>query len=186
MKFNDEHKEEVSKGTGNYFGYGVHKVKIGLLEQGESKNGSEYIEFTLLGDNEEEATARLYFTDKSAKYSFNTARQIYVHNAPEDKKQVARDTFDAVADTDELVKLFNDKLIGGECWFTKYQSRDRTYVDQQGVTRKSIETNIYGWEPQVQLDRLPSEDRAGAVADIANGTVENPKSDAATGIPEEW
>lgn len=146
-EFDDEVKT-VSDYNGNYFGYGVHKVHIGQVTNDETESGSEFIEFTLLGDNDEEDTARVWFTSpKSANYSFNVLRSIFVHNQSDDKKEKARDAVDAVTNAKELCDLLQN-VVGGECWFTKYESPDRTYVNKDGITKRSIDKNIMGYEPQ--------------------------------------
>ena len=183
MKFNEENKK-VSDFNGNWFGYGVHKVTIGAIEVGETDDNKEFIEVVLLGDNEEEDTARVWFSsDKAANYSFNVLRQIYVHNAPEAKKDAARDAVDATSDTAELTALLQ-KLIGKECWFTKYPSSTRTYVNQAGETKQSIDKNIMGYEPKLQADRIPKTDK-----DALNETFpgnETAKGEAAANVPDDW
>src|SRR5579872_1659397 len=157
MKFSEENKQVSDFSNSNWLPFGVSKVKIGMIDLGGTREGEkEYIEVTLLGENDEEETARVWFTtDNAANYSFNTLRQIYVHNAPEDKKDVARDTFDKVKDTEDVVKLFNEKLIGGECWFSKYYDPTRTYENQAGETKKSVNKNIYGYEPKLKPELMP-------------------------------
>ena len=178
MKFTDEHKTVKEFSDGNWFDYGLHKVQIGQIELGETDNGKEFIEFTLLGENEEEDTARVWFTtDAAINFSINVLRQIFIHNAPEAKKDEARDMFDAVGDTTELVKLLNDKLVGGECWFTKYQDPTRTYVAQDGSTRKSVNKNIYGYEPKLRPELIPKRDD---VVDL------NDDNSIANNIPKNW
>jgi hypothetical protein len=176
MKFNDDIKKENS--SGNYFNYGVHKVHLGAIENGETEAGKEYIELTLLGDNEEEDTARVWFTtDKAANYSFNVLKQIAVHNAPEKSKDAARDAVDACQDTDELVKLFNEKVVGGECWLSVYPSPDRTYTASDGSVKKSIDKNVAGYQLKERPELLPKQD---VVAEV------NDDTDVAAGIPDAW
>lgn len=163
MKFNDESKAVKEFADSNYFGYGVHHVHIGAVDRGftgdDPENGKEYFEITVLGDNEEEDTARVWFSsDKAANYSFNVLRQIAVHNAPEDQKDAMRDTVDAVADTEELLKVLNEKVVGGDCWFTKYQSPDRTYKAADGTVRKSVDKNVYGYEPKLRTDLISNDE----------------------------
>lgn len=166
MKFTDENKAVKDFGDSNYFGFGVHKVQIMQFENGGTEEGEkEYIEVTVCDptDGEKVDTARVWFTtDKAANYSFNTLRQIAVHNALEASKDLARDAVDAVASTDELVALLNDKLIGKECWFTKYYDPSRSYINAQGDTKKSVNKNIYGYEPKLREDLMPGKaDAAG-------------------------
>lgn len=187
-QFSDEDKVVNEFSDQNWFGFGVHKVKIGLIEHGETENGKEYVEFTVLGDNEEEDTARVWFTtQKAANYSFNICRQIYVHNAPEAKKDEARDGFDALPDAEAMVAMMNEKLIGGECWFTKYPSPDRTYQAQDGSIKKSIDKNVFGYEPKLRTDLMPKDEQKSAL-NALEGAEDITGTDAAAGIPgdDDW
>jgi hypothetical protein len=189
MKLNDDNKAVKEFSESNWLGFGRHKVKIGFIEQGftndDPENGKEFVEVTVLGPNDEEDTARVWFTtDKAANYSFNVLRQIYVHNAPEDKKDAARDTIDAVKTTEELVEKLSEKLLGGECWFTKYPDPTRTYTAADGTTRQSVNKNIYGYEPKERPDLIP-QDGQTTIDQIFPGAT-NVSDDAAGGIPKKW
>jgi hypothetical protein len=185
MKFTDENKKETEFND-NYFKYGVHKVKLGQFELGGTEEGEkEYLEITVIDpdDGELTDTARVWFTTEAAiNYSFNTMRQIYVHNAPEKAKDAARDTFDEITDTEQLLKLLNEKLIGGEAWFSKYPSATRTYVNSSGETKKSIDKNIYGYEPKPKPELLPKEGEETPL----NGKDASGDADVAGGIPKDW
>lgn len=187
-KFDDEVKEVKEFSDNNWFGFGVHKVKIGLIEHGETESGKEFVEFTVLGENEEEDTARVWFTtQKAANYSFNICRAIYVHNAPEKHKDAARDQFDALEDAEAMVRLMNEKLIGGECWFTKYPSPDRTYQAQDGTTKRSIDKNVYGYEPRLREDLMPKDEEKDALNKTFPGNEKvDLNSDAGAAIPDDW
>lgn len=144
--FNKEHKEEM--GGGKYFEQGIHKVNIGMITAGKTDDGKEYFDVTVLGPNEEEGVSRLWFhTDGAMKYSFNTLRNIFVHNAPESKKDDVRKGVDGIKDTDELLKKCVTMLIGKECWYSVYENRDRKFVGNDGQERYSFDRNIYGYEP---------------------------------------
>lgn len=190
MKFSNENKQ-VKEFTNNFFPYGVHKVQIGDIENGGTGDGEkEYIEITVVdpSDGEITDTARVWFTtDKAANYSFNTLRAIYVHNAPEDKKEQAGKDFDELVDTTEMVALMADKLVGGECWFAKYQSPDRTYVASDGTTKKSIDKNIYGYAPKERPELMPKDTEKDQLNQTLPGsTPVQPDADIAAGIPKGW
>jgi hypothetical protein len=177
-KFSDEAKE--FEGGGNWFGFGVHEVTIGEITEGQTDGGTDYIEFTVLGDDGEEDTARVWLTEKAEKYSFNTLRSIYVHCAPEEAKDKARDSFDKAPDSTKVVEMMNDKCVGKKCWFTKYPDPTRTYQNSAGETKQSINKNIYGYEPKPRNDLLPKQD---TVADV---TGDETQDDIAAGIPSQW
>ena len=124
-------------------------MHLGIAELGETEGGKEYVEFTVIGKNEEEDTARVWFTTPAAtNYSFNVIRQIIVHNTKEENKDKARKAVDAVKTTQELVDLLNEKCLGGELWFTKYYNPTRTYENKAGETKRSVDKNVYGYEPK--------------------------------------
>ena len=151
-KLSAEHKEEFEQR--NYFDEGVHKVKIQSVTLGRTQpktdddEGKEFLAFGIIsGDGEKEDEVRFWFTtDKAIKYSFNTIKGIFVHNAPEDKKQKTRDALDKIADTEELEKACQN-LIGKEAWFSIYQDRTRTYPKQDGTVGYSYNRNLTSYEP---------------------------------------
>lgn len=178
--------KEVKEFSSNRFDFGVHKVHIGAIELGETDSGKEYIEVTVLGDADEEDTARVWFTsEKAVNFSFNVLRNIYVHNAPEDKKDAARDIFDKVETNEDVIKLFNERIIGGECWFSKYLDATRNYVDQGGVTRQSVNKNIYGYEPKLRPELLPQDQREITKDNVAQ-VFPDAKKGTAADIPASW
>lgn len=184
MKFTDETKAEPANNS-NYFTFGVHPVKLMSFENGGLEDDqSEYVEVTVCDpeDTEKTDTVRLYFTEKAAQYSFNTFRQIAVHNAGNDKKDVARDAVDAVQDTDQLVQLLNEKLVGGEAWISKYYDPRRTYNNKAGDLKRSVNTNLYGYEPKVREDLLNIQPLG---TDSATGGTDITNTDASSTVPKD-
>lgn len=160
MQFTDADKE-VKEFNNNRFTFGVHKVQILNFVLDKTDNGKEFIEVFFVDPNNEECedSARVWFsTDKATNFSFNILRGIYVHNAPEDKKDAARASFDAVKDTTELVELLKSKLLGKEMWYTKFFDPKRTYQGQDGQTYRSINKNIFGYQPKEQPELMPQKD----------------------------
>lgn len=148
VQFNQDHKKELN----SFMEEGVHQVKIMTAALGESGEGSaakEYMEFTVVDDQEREDKVRLWFTtDKAINYSFSTIRTIFVHNAAEAKKDAVRKQFDALENTKELEEACNKVLIGAKCWMTIYKDENRTYQNDAGETKHSYSRNIYGYEPK--------------------------------------
>lgn len=183
--FTDDDKAERNS---NYFGYGVHKVQLMEFTNGGTGDGEkEYIEVSFCDpdDGEKIDNARVWFTtDAAAQYSFSTLRNIYVHNAPDAKKDAARADFDKLANTDEICTEMNDKLIGKEAWFTKYQDPKRTYTGKDGVVRKSINKNVLGYEPKVNDALMPKETPAGGDANFPGA--EEASEDAKANVPSSW
>lgn len=188
-KFNDEDKAEMSDFP-DRIPFGVNKVQLVGVTPNEADNGNVFLEVTVTDSAGTEETARLYFTDKAAPYSFNTLRQIVVHSAKTDSdKEKARQAIENTADSDEIAELLNTKCVGAECWFTKYYDPERTYEGKDGVTRRSINTNLYGYEPKERPELMPNkegaDDRDERAADPLDGA-EPASADETAGIPSNW
>lgn len=144
--FSDEDKKERSN---NYFEEGVHEVKIAVVAFDKTADGKEFAEFTVMGkdaDDSRSGTARVWFTTPEAKnYAFNIIRGIFVHNAPDDKKDAVRDSINKIKNTEELEKAC-EKLIEKEAWYL-VQKSDRTYTNSNGETKNSYNRDIYGYKP---------------------------------------
>lgn len=150
-KFTDTVKEEKSF---NYFEQGVHKVQISSVEFGFDDEGKEYCDVTVVDPDNGEKTdsVRLWFhTEGSQAFSFSTLRAIFVHNAPEDKKDGVRENFNTkINGTEDLEAACKKMLPGKEAWFSIYESETRTYTDKNGTVRKSYDKNITGYEPKAK------------------------------------
>lgn len=156
--FNDDHKVE----SGNYFGEGIHKVKIVAVSTDTNDNGKEYIEFAVEGENGEEGNARMWFTtDKAIKFTFNTIRGIFVHNALKGKEEAARDMVNKVKNSDELAELCNKVLVGKEAFYQVEQS-DYTYTNQAGEEKQGFNRNLFGYEPKPKTKTPVQETFPGA------------------------
>jgi hypothetical protein len=153
MDFTAKDKEEVS--FTEKFPYGVHQVVITGFDIKKADNGNEFVEVGFANmDGTIEDKCRVYFTEKARLYSFNTMRQIYVHNAPSDKKELARKQVDAVPNLDNLVELMGSKK-SLQAWVTKYQDPTRTYLGSDGRTYKSTNISIMGYEPKLNESLMP-------------------------------
>lgn len=164
VKFSDKHKQEQ---TGKYFSEGVHEVKIGFVEFDQTDDGREFADFSLTDNAEREAKVRFWFhTDGAINYSFNIIKGIFVHNAPEDKKDAIRAKVEAAADTEELAKLCS-LLIGKDAWLEVARNPKRDYRGNDGNMKKAYDSNIYGYEPtpKAPVAAAASTDDAGANTD---------------------
>lgn len=168
VKFKEDHKKDS---RGDFIPEGVHKVKIMFAELGETNDGKEYIEFTVADDEDREGRARMWFTtDAAINYTFNIIRGIFVHNAPEGKKDEIRNKIDALEDSKQLEKACQ-MLIGKEAWYQNTQS-DRTYTDAEGNQKHSYDRNIYGYEPSPKKVSNPE-----GVEDVDVGPIKTKDSD---------
>lgn len=142
--FNDSHKAE----QGQFFPEGIHKVTILGVEGGTNPNGKEFIKFTVGGENGEEGEASMWFTsDKSIAFTFNSIRNIFVHNATKGKEEAAKELVNKVTNSEELVDLCNKALIGKEAWY-QVELSDYTYTNQAGELKHGYNRNIFGYEPK--------------------------------------
>lgn len=161
VEFSKEHKKEV----GQYFGEGVHKVKIDEVVFGMTDKDKEYAEFKLIGENGETGSARMWFTtDGAINYSFNAIRNIFIHNTVEKHRDKMREKFDALHNTEELAE-FCKALRGKECWYSIVKT-DQTYTDNYGNIRHNYDRNVYGYEP-----KIAPKTEAEKVADKVGGEV---------------
>lgn len=142
--FSKEHKEEQAE----YFSEGIHKITILGVEGGTNDNGKEFIEFIVGGENSEEGSARMWFTtDKAISYTFNSVRNIFVHNATKGKEEAAKEMVNKTTNSEELVALCVKVLVGKEAWYTVEKS-DYTYTNQAGELKHGYNKNITGYEPK--------------------------------------
>lgn len=142
--FNAEHKKEM----GQFFDEGVHKVTITKIEFGETKDGKEFAEFSVEGENGEQGSARVWFTtDAAINFAFNTFRAIFVHNTVEKNRDKMRAMLDELKNTKELATKAQ-ALVGKEAWYSNYRNTDRPYTAADGSTKYSYDRNITGYEPK--------------------------------------
>lgn len=143
VKFSEDHKKDS---RGDFIPEGIHKVKIAAIVFDSMPDGREYVEFTVEDEEGRAGTARMWFTtDAAINYTFNIIRGIFVHNAPEGKKDAIREQIDKLEDDAALEKACK-VLIGKEAWYLVEKS-DRTYTADDGTTKHSYNRNIYGYEP---------------------------------------
>ena len=145
IEFNDEHKQEMG---GSFIPEGVHKVKLGLITFEKDDSDRVFADISVFDEEDREGNARLWFhTDGAKKYSFNTLRSIFVHNAPEDKKEATREKINNLKNLEEMDAACQE-LIGKECWYLVERDPSRKYVGQDGKERESLNRNVYGYEPK--------------------------------------
>lgn len=178
-KFNDEDKEGGD--FAERLPFGVNDVVITAVEAGATDDGKEFVKITVENAAGVSEEARVWFTEKSAKYSFATLRQIAVHNADAADKEKARMAIENCVDTEALAKLLTKNCIGGQAWVEKYYDPSRTY-EREGQTYRSINTNLRGYEPKLKPELLDDKQTSGnAAVDKAFPGAE--KVDASEGIP---
>lgn len=150
--FNDEDKQV--REFKESMPFGVNKVQLTGAIAETSDNGKDYIEVGVVNADGVEDSARCYFVGGASNISFNTLRDIVVHQGKdEEEKAKLRDRVDAVKNSDELAEIVNE-FIGGELWLTKYYDPSRTYTTKNGTFR-SINKNVLGYEPKLKPELMP-------------------------------
>lgn len=148
-KFNSEDKEDTSTEITERLPFGVSSVQLVGATAGETESNKEYIALTVTNKDGVEEDVRVWFTGGASKYSFNTIKQIVIHNQTSDaNKEKAREAVENCVDTDSLADLLNSKVVGGQLWITKYFDPVKSYVNPSGEQRRSINTNVVGYEPK--------------------------------------
>lgn len=164
VDFNDNHKAE----QGVYFPEGIHKVKILDVTTDTNQNGKEYIEFIVGGENGEEGSAKMWFTsDKAITFTFNSIRNIFVHNALKGKEDAAREMVNKVKNSAELVELCKKALIGKEAWY-QVEKSDYTYTTEAGELKHGYNKNIFGYEPKPKQSGVKNVDDAFGGGELIN------------------
>jgi hypothetical protein len=181
--FSDEDKVETNTEFTDRLPFGVNDVQLVGATASETEAGKDFIELTVTNADGIEESARVWFTGGASQYSFNTIKQIVVHNAKtEADKEKARQAVENCKDTDEMADLLNSKCVGGQLWVTKYYDPARTYTNTNGQKRRSINTNIYGYAPKVNEQLL-------ALTQLGEDTVVPMDGEDVTGkvdIPGDW
>ena len=128
-----------------YFDEGVHEVIIDDFRRGTSTNtGSEYIEFDLVGENDENGQVRLYLTEKTQERTRQILATIAVHNKEsEADKEKVREAFKKITDTDQLDDAFLDKFKDMQAWILTTPNTSQPKPDGGFY----LQNNLYGYKP---------------------------------------
>ena len=149
-----------------YFGEGVHEVIIVGHETGKSPNtGSEFIEFSLIGANDEEGTARLYLTEKTVERTRSILATIAVHNKEsETDKQKVRDAFKKITDSDQMLeKDFLDKFKDAQAWILVEEDQSAPKPNGGFYLR----TNLYSYQPKPRSAPITEANTGGKQIDLS-------------------
>lgn len=189
FNFSDEDKEVREFQESLPFGVSVVQVTGAIADQND--NGKEFIEVGVVNEAGVEDSVKLWFTGGASNISFNTLRQIAVHcSDDEEAKAAARDRIDAVKDSQELADAISEICSGKQIWYTKYyDAQGRTYTNGYG-TFKSINENIYSYEPKLKPELMPKPaDENGE--EITKDNVDKvfpgaEKVDGSKTVPDNW
>lgn len=157
---------------GKYFELGVHEVYITSFERGTTPNtGSEFIEFGIVGENNEEDSVRLYLTEKAAEMTLKILGGIAVHNQDtEEKKQKVRQAFKDIDDTDKLTDKMLERFKDMQAWILTEEDMS-SQKPNGGFYRRN---RLFSYEPN------PPKAQTTTVEDLMGGGT---KTDDGTEIP---
>ena len=166
VKVNLTDEDLATRGQSNYFSEGEYEVLIQKAERGTTTAGKDYVEFSVLGHEDQTDTARLWFTtDASAKYSLSILAGIAIHNKQtEADKASVRTAFKKITDTDQVDDKFLAKFNDMDAFFQVHKSRIRTYIGIDGTEKPSYDKNIYGYMPkpkQLTAEQLVADMKSG-------------------------
>lgn len=189
VAFTDEDKVEREFKESLPFGITVVKITGVLSDTAES--GADFIEIGVQSEDGIEDEARLWFTGGATPISFNTVRDIAVHNQTDDKtKDAVREAFAKLKSSEELAELIATKMIGQQAWFTKYYDPSRTYSGKDGTQRRSINKNILGYEPRLKENLMPTGQQELKPTDYPDSAVpfesEGDAKSSSAEIPKAW
>lgn len=129
-----------------YFALGAHEVYITGHRTGKANSGSQFIEFEVLGANDEVGKTTLWLTEKTVDRTRSILAAIAVHNKDtEAEKQKVRDAFKAITDSDEML---DDKFLAK---FKDMQAWILTEEDKNAPMEKGgyfSRNNLYSYEPK--------------------------------------
>lgn len=167
--------------------FGVSEVQFVAAAPGVTNKGKEYVEVGVVNAEGIEDSVKLFFVGGAANISFNTLHDIAVHIAKDDvAKEAIRQSVESVKDSDELCALLNDTCAGGKIWYTKYyDAKGRTFTNQYG-TFKSINKNIYGWEPKLKPELMPQKTDDELTKDNVTDTFPGAEKDVSGTVPDSW
>ena len=156
-----------------YFDAGVHEVAIQAVRRGvmDNENKTEYVEFDVVGLQDEEASVRLWLSDKAAPYTLANLARIAVHNKEsEADKQKVREAFKKITDTDQLDEKFLEKFVDMQCWILTEEDTNAPKPNGGFYLRN----NLYSWEPkpkQITADDLTTANMKAGGTPVDNDDV---------------
>jgi len=171
--------------------FGITKVQVIGATAEVNDNGKEFIEVGVVDENGVEDSVLFWFVGGARNISFNTLRDIIVHNVEsEEGKQKARDFVDKTRDISDLAQILADRTAGGEAWFTKYyDAKGRTFTNEFG-TFKSVNKSLLGYEPKLRPELMPKpgDDNAEITKDNVAETFPDAEPFPSAAIPkdDEW
>ena len=148
-----------------YFGVGVHEVILTGATTGEATTGSKFIEFELLGENDEEGSVRLYLTEKTVERTRSILATIAVHNKDgEVEKQKVRDGFKKITDSDEmLTEKFLAKFKDMQAWILTEEDKSAPKPNGGFYLRN----NLYSYEPKPRATTIQQDIEGGKPVDLS-------------------
>ncbi len=149
-----------------YFGIGVHEIYINGATTGKAKNtGSDYIEFSIIGQNDEEGKVTLWLTEKTVDRTRSILATIAVHNKEgEVEKQKVRDAFKKITDSDEMLsEKFLAKFENMQAWILTEEDKSSPKPNGGFYLRN----NLYSYEPKPRATTIEQDIAGGKPIDLS-------------------
>lgn len=165
VKVNPMTDADFDKKGGAYFDLGVHQVIITSAKNVNPASGSPYIDFQLLGENDEAGDCRLYMNEAAAAYSIPKLAGIAVHNKETDTdKQKVRDIFKGIGDTNDIDDKFLAKYTDMQAWILTEEDTAGAQKPNGGYYKRN---RLYHYEPKVKAQTAESL-MGGTPVDVSN------------------
>jgi hypothetical protein len=149
-----------------YFGVGVHEVILTSAVAGKSPTTeSDFIEFSLLGEADEEGSVRMYLTEKTVERTRSILATIAVHNKEgEVEKQKVRDAFKKMTDSDDmLTEKFLAKYKDMQAWILTEEDKSAPKPNGGFYLR----SNLYSYEPKPRATTIQEDIAGGKPIDLS-------------------
>ena len=150
-------KENIlnDKGGANYLGIGIHDVVVTAVELVEAKTGTMGIKF-LVENADGRSDVTMWLSEGALPYTIENVSRLMVHNAPEAKKDEARNYMSNIMSAKELFTTVVETLKAREKTKSPFVAHlsireDRngaTYVNKDGETKPSLERNLLSYRPK--------------------------------------
>ena len=150
-------KENIlkAKSGGAWLGLGIHEVVVAAVELVQAKTGTMGLKFIV--ENEDgKSEVSMWLSEAALPYTIENVSRLMVHNAPEDKKDAARNHMSNIVSAKELFDTLTEALQAREkakkpfvCYLSVREAKDgSTYKNKDGETKVSLERNLLSYKPK--------------------------------------
>lgn len=149
-------KENILKADSGqkWLGLGIHDVTVTAVELVQAKTGTMGMKFIV--ENEDgKAEVSMWLSEAALPYTIENVSRLVVHNAPEDKKDAARNFMSNIASAKELFNTITETISACKktkkpfvCYLSIREAKNgSTYTDKNGEQKPSLERNLLSYKP---------------------------------------